>query len=169
MANHCKTFGAFLAGMLLFAQAQASTVLNETLTVAPAGNLATSSVFTLGTAGQTLDLVVKASSATSNWVILSFFPVIGPGRSLALEPIEESSSLSLDAHGGGVSEVFTYTGLAAGRYSFDVYGAANSLIHLTADSTVSAVPEATSALYAAMGGLVALMAVKRRRSTAATA
>jgi hypothetical protein len=164
MSTFSKTFGALVAGVILASQAQAATtVLDETVTIARFGNLGTSSVFSLGSPGQTFDLTVKASSSGSIWVLLNLFPVIAPGPVLALEPVEYSGLTSLAAPPGSVADVYTYTGLAAGTYSFDVYGAASSGIRLQASAAVTAVPEAGAMVSAVFGGLVAVAAVKRRR------
>jgi hypothetical protein len=170
MSIRSKTLGALVAGVILATQAQAATtVLDETVTVARFGNLATSSVFSFGLPGQTFDLTVKASSAGSSWLLLSMFPVIAPTRVLALEPIEPTSIVSLAAPLGSVAEIYTYTGLAAGSYSFDAYGAASSTIRIEAMANVTAVPEAGALISAAFGGLVAVAAVKRRRQQSANA
>ena len=167
MSAFSKTLGALVAGVILATQAQAATtVLDETVTIARFGNLGTSSVFSLGTPGQTFDLTVKASSSGSTWVLLNMFPVIAPVRVLALDPIEPSAVASLAAPAGAVADEYTYTGLSSGKYSFDVYGAANSTIRIQASAAVMAVPEAGALISAAFGGLVAVAAVKRRRQSA---
>lgn len=165
MFTQRKTFGALLAGVLLATQVHAAPVLDETVTIAPKGNLGTGSVFSvIGQAGQTFDLTVRASSEASSWLLLNLFPVIGAPRRLAADYIEAVSVSPGVAPDGGVFETHVYKGIAAGKYSFDVYGAAKATIRLTADATVSAVPEGSSAVYAVLGGLVAFGAVKRRRS-----
>lgn len=169
MSAFSKTLGALVAGVILATQAQASTtVLDETVTIARLGNLGTSSVFSLGTPGQTFDLTVKASSSGSTWVLLNLFPVIAPVRVLALDPIEPSSVVSLAAPAGAVADEYTYTGLSSGKYSFDVYGAASSTIRIQA-TAVTAVPEAGAMVSAVFGGLVAVAAMRRRRQVASNA
>jgi hypothetical protein len=153
-----------LIGLAVASQAHAavpsSFVIDDTLLIDGTGYGA-GSIFSIGSAGQSLDLVVTATSGGSldDLVLYALttsadFTLVDASRLVARS--------SFAPVGGGYGLNYSYSGLGAGQYALDVFASPGTSVRVAGQAAVSAVPEAASMGLAMAGALVALAAARLR-------
>jgi hypothetical protein len=121
------------------------------------------STFSIGSGAQSLSLVVTATSS-SLLDDLVFFAQTSPVDFSLVDASHLVSRSAFTPVGGGYGLNYSYTGLSAGQYVFDVFATAGSSVRLVGQSAVTPVPEPEVMGLAAVGALVALTAARKRRA-----
>jgi hypothetical protein len=158
-----------LAGVAATSQA-ASTFLIDTALPLDGTGYGYGSSFTIGSAGQSLDLVVTATSAGA-LLDLVLFTETAPQVFAEVDLSKLTSASSFSPLGGGFGLNYSYAGLAAGTYALDVYGAPNSQVRVVGQAQVqshtqaSPLPEAETWVLGAVGAALAGWAAQRRRTS----
>ncbi len=144
------------------AMAASSFVIDAGLPIDATGYGA-SSTFSLGVGMQSLDLLVTATS-DSSLDDLVLYAQTSPSDFTLVDLSRLIARSAFTPAGGGYGLNYSYSGLSAGQYAFDVFGTAGSSARLVGQSAVTVVPEPEGGGLAAVGALVALIAARKRRT-----
>lgn len=144
------------------AQAATSFVIDPALAIDASGYGA-GATFSIGSGASLLDLVVTATSASAldDLVLYAQTPTFD---FTAVDSARLVSRSAFTPVGGGFGLNYSYTGLSAGQYAFDVFATAGSSVRVVGQSALSPVPEPEVLGLAAVGAVLALTAARKRRA-----
>lgn len=145
------------------AHAATSFVIDAALPIDASGYGA-GSTFSIGEGASLFDLVVTATSASALDELV-LYAQTSPATFSWVDLSHLVSRSAFTPVGGGHGLNQSYTGLSAGLYAFDVFATAGSSVRVVGQSAVTPVPEADTLVLAGAGALVAVAAMRKRRSS----